>query len=376
MFRRTEIVVAATVAVTAGMLGLASTGAARQSDARQMSETVFKNVQVLKGISVDEFMDAMGMFAAALGYDCTSCHAPEVLQNRAAFAVVTPQIQRARGMIAMMNSLNRTYFGGQPRVSCFTCHRGHDRPEVVPSLALQYSEVVDDPNAMQFDPDRQASADQLFDRFFRALGGTERLAKLTGFVARGTYSGYNTGGVEVPIEIFANAPDRRATVIKAPDGDSVTAYDGRTGWAAEGWRPLPLMTLTGGNLAGARIDALLSFPAQIPKAFGQWQVGRTTIDDQPVAIAQGTNSGQLPVNLYFDESGLLVRLVRWNRTAVGTVPTQVDYADYRDVAGVKFPFRTVVTWTDGQSTTKLEEVRPGVPIDAARFARPAPFKRR
>jgi len=72
----------------------------------------------------------------------------------------------------------------------------------------------------------------------------------------------------------------------------------------------------------------------------------------------------------------LVRLVRWNKTAVGTVPTQIDYADYREVAGVKLPFRTVVTWTDGQNTLALSDVRPNVPIDAAKFARPAPFQRR
>jgi hypothetical protein len=79
------------------------------------------------------------------------------------------------------------------------------------------------------------------------------------------------------------------------------------------------------------------------------------------------------VNLYFDqESGLLVRMVRWSDTAVGRVPTQVDYADYRDVAGVKVPFRWITTWTDGQTTIVLSELQPNVSIDAARFGRPAP----
>jgi hypothetical protein len=343
----------------------------------QMSDTVFKNVQVLKGIPVDEFMDTMGMFASALGYDCTSCHSPEVLQNRAAFAVTTPQIQRARGMIGMMNTLNRTYFGGAQRVSCFTCHRGHYRPEIVPNLALQYGETKDDPNAMVLLPARQAAADQILDRYFSALGGTERLATLTSFVATGTYSGFNTGGVDVPVEIFARAPDQHTMIIRTREGDSVKTYDGRSGWVAEPWRPLPLMALTGGNLAGARMEAIISFPAGIRQAFNQWQVSSTTIDDRAVQIVQGTSAaGQLPVNLYFNESGLLVRLVRWNRTAVGTVPTQIDYADYREVAGVKLPFRTIVTWTDGQNTIELSEVRSNVSIDAARFARPTPFQRR
>jgi hypothetical protein len=245
----------------------------------------------------------------------------------------------------------------------------------VPNLAQQYGELVEDPNAMTIIPSRQGSADQIFDRYIQALGGAQRLASLTTFVATGMYSGFNTGGGAVPVEIFARAPDQRATIVRMPDGAAVKTYDGRNGWAAEGWRPLPLLTLTGGNLAGARLDAIVSFPAGIRPAFSQWQVSSTTIDDRPVDIAQGTSAGQLPVNFYFDESGLLVRLVRWNRTAVGIVPTQIDYADYRDVAGVKVPFRTVVTWTDGQNTTTLSEVRPNAQIDAARFARPAPFRR-
>jgi outer membrane lipoprotein-sorting protein len=49
----------------------------------------------------------------------------------------------------------------------------------------------------------------------------------------------------------------------------------------------------------------------------------------------------------------------------------VDYADYREVAGVKIPFRWTVTWLDGRDSFELQEVQPNVPIDAAKFARPA-----
>jgi len=134
-----------------------------------------------------------------------------------------------------------------------------------------------------------------------------------------------------------------------------------------------LMLLTGGNLDGARLDALMSFPAQIQKAFSQWKVTSTTIDDRKIQVLQGTNAGQLPVNLYFDDSGLLVRVVRWNKVVVGTIPTQIDYSDYREVAGVKIPFHAVVTWTDGQDTFELSDIQPNAPIDAGKFATPAPF---
>ena len=344
-----------------------------QGQKPQMSEDVFKNVQILKGIPVDEFMDTMGMFASSLGYDCASCHDEAISSDRAAFAITTPAIQRARQMILMMNGLNRANFGGDQRVTCFTCHRGNYRPETVPNLALQYGEFTDDPNAMIILPSREASADSVFRKYIQALGGAERLARLTSFVAQGAYTGFDTSGAAVPVEIFAKFPDQRTQIIHMPEGDSIKSYDGHNCWVAEKWRPLPLMPLTGGNLAGARLDAITAFPAEIEKAFDQWQVTGTTIDDRKIQVLQGRNPGQLPVNLYFDDSGLLVRLVRWNKVAVGTIPTQIDYSDYREVAGVKMPFHVEVTWTDGQDTFELNDIRPNVPIDAGKFAAPAPF---
>jgi hypothetical protein len=340
-----------------------------------MSDQVFKNVQVLKGIPVDQFMDAMGMFSASLGYDCSSCHSQEIHTDRAAFAITTPLITRARQMIMMMNGINDANFGGRPRVTCFTCHRTSPTPEDVPSLAAQYADFVDDPNAMALVRDRSVTADQVFAKYMQALGGAQKVAGLTSYTARGMYGGFNTGGADIAIEISAKAPNQRMQIVHAPDGDNVKTFDGRKAWVAEGWRPLPLMELTAGNLEGARIEALTSFPATIKDAFTGWQVGSATIDDKPVQVLQG-RSGAQPVNFYFDEAGLLVRNVRWNRTPVGTVPTQVDYSDYRDVAGVKMPHKIVITWTDGQNTIAFNQIQPNVAIDAARFATPKPFARK
>jgi outer membrane lipoprotein-sorting protein len=36
------------------------------------------------------------------------------------------------------------------------------------------------------------------------------------------------------------------------------------------------------------------------------------------------------------------------------------------------PFKTTITWTDGQSNIELSEIQPNVPIDASKFTRPAP----
>ena len=368
----------AAVLVHIGVLGMAAAARQAPAPAQPMAEQVFKNIQVLKGIPADEFMDTMGMFASSLLYDCTGCHVQEILINRDAFATPTPRIQRARQMVVMVNALNRMYFGGQTKVTCFTCHRADGFPEVIPDLALQYGDgPPQNPNSMTIFPQQGGpSADQVFRKYIDAVGGTDRVSKLTSYTATGTYIGFNTGGATVPIEIYAKAPDQRASIVRVFDGDAVKVTDGRNAWAAEGWRQLPLMTFTGSNVDGMRFEALSAFPAEIQKAYKQWRVAAVTLGDEDVQLLQGMNPGQLPVNLYFDEDGLLIRTVRWSSTSVGTVPTQTDFSDYREVAGVKMPFHQVVTWTNGQNTIELKEIRPNVTIDAARFARPAPFKPR
>jgi outer membrane lipoprotein-sorting protein len=373
-FEWKRAILGTTVAITCLLGAVAAGGQAAPAQSPQLSQDVFKAVQILRGIPVDEFMDTMGMFSASLGLDCVSCHDPGIV-NRDLFAVTTPRIQRARQMMLMTNAINSANFAGAPRISCFTCHRGQISPQFIPSLALQYGELIEDPSAIAISPDAKSAADAIFDKYVQALGGAARLASLTSYVATGMYTGFNTGGAPVPIEIYAKAPDQRAQIIRVPDGDGFKVYDGRNAWVAERWRPLPLMALTGGNLEGAKMEAIMSFPAGIRGAFSQWRSSSTVIDDRRILLLQATNAGQLPVNFYFDESGLLVRVVRWSKIAVGTLPIQIDYSDYREAAGIKMPFRTIMTWTDGQSTIELNQVRPNVPVDASRFATPGNFQR-
>ena len=91
---------------------------------------------------------------------------------------------------------------------------------------------------------------------------------------------------------------------------------------------------------------------------------------------QGTaNGGRSTIKLYFDkQSGLLMRQVRFADTIIGRVPIQVDYSDYRDVAGagVKLPFHVITTWTDGRSDVLLTSAQTNVAIDAAKFNQPPP----
>ncbi len=376
-WRSTTLGATATLAVC--LVSAISAGGQAAPGEPQMAETVFKNIQFLKGIPVDEFMDTMGMFAAATAKDCSGCHSPEIYTgNRDAFAIATPMIQKARGMIAMAQTINRSYFQNQKRVTCYTCHTATSNPGRVPNLSIQYgTPPADNPNALDFValPDLANQVDQIFGKYIQALGGAQRLAAVTSVVATGTYSGWDTARAEVPVEITGKAPNQLRTIVRRHEGSNTWTFDGSNAWFAGIDAPISnyTTTYTGGNLAGARTDAMVMLaPATIQRAFSRWQVSEGLIDDTPVTILQGTNQGEMPVNLYFDDSGLLARLVRWSDTAVGPVPIQFDFADYRDAGGVKRPFRWVKTWTNNRATFALKDVRPNVPIDATTFVKPSP----
>ena len=339
---------------------------------------VHKNLKLLQGIPEDEFMDTMGFFSAALGVGCEFCHGPDSIGNWDRFADETPMKETARKMMRMVAEINKNNFAGRRVLTCYSCHNGGQRPKLVPTL----DGIYDPPPPPQPDVITRGpvspTADQILDKYLQALGGAQRLAGLTSFVAKGTVAEVGEPDTN-PVEVYAQAPARLTTIVKTATGVSTTVCDGNAAWIAAPYedRPVPLLPLSGGELDGAKLDAQLNFPAQIKRLLTGWRVGYPySIGDTETQVVQGFTAARSPVKLYFDkQSSLLLRQVRYTSTAVGALPTQIDYSDYREVAGVKIPFRVMTTWADGRTLTQLTEVQPNAPIDAAKFAPPAPAPR-
>src|SRR5215216_6413810 len=83
----------------------------------QLSEEAFKDIRLLRGIPVREFMATMGFFSASLGLNCTDCHGGASASDWANYAVDTPLKNRARQMMTMVKSINDANFGGRPFVT-------------------------------------------------------------------------------------------------------------------------------------------------------------------------------------------------------------------------------------------------------------------
>src|ERR1700739_4867610 len=285
-----------TVMVTLLVYFLVTTWAEAQSELQQkrkMAEDVCKNVQLRRGIPGNEFLETMGFFSASLNMNCVDCHAEEAGGDWARYADDTEKKQTTRKMILMMRGINQSYFGGKRIVTCYSCHRNGNSPISTPNLAEVYGTPrLPDPVELQ-QASNVPSADQLLDKYLQARGGAQRLSGFTSFVARGTYQGYGEGEKNA-MDIFAKAPDQLTTVVHRITGDSVTSFDGHSGWVVSPAASSPVTTIqmTGGDLDAAKVDANLSFPAQIKQALSKWRVGfPTTIDDRDVQVVEGTTAG-------------------------------------------------------------------------------------
>ncbi len=127
------------------------------------------------------------------------------------------------------------------------------------------------------------------------------------------------------------------------------------------------------EVASARFDADLQLPIRFKQVFSDLRTGKPEkIGDHDVYVVSGLNAGEPAVKFYFDErSGLLLRMLHYVDSPLGRNPTQIDYADYRDQGGMKMPFQRTIARPGARFTIQIEESQDNVPMDDAKFARPA-----
>ena len=313
-------------------------------------------------------MGTMGFFSASLGLNCTDCHVDESGGNWAKYADDNARKQTARRMMQMVAAHQSRPASAAGRSSRATpaiaahraptscqasrCCTARRRPTSLASRSRRR------PASRRRSRARQVSAGA---RRRRASGRAHQLRRQ----GRPT-SGFDDAD-KSPLEIFAqgsgSAHHHRPF---ACSGDSTTTYDGRAGWIAapEAEKPVPLLAAhrPGAGRRQAGSGVVVSRRGSSRRSPTGASARRSSIGDREVQPVQGTTRRRRDGHavLRLRESGLLVRLVRFTESPVGRIVTQIDYSDYRDVSGVKMPFRWTVTWLDGRSTFELTDVQPNV----------------
>jgi hypothetical protein len=353
---------AALLIVTAQAQSSAPSGAAPKK-----AEEQFKNIQVLKGIPAEQLIPTMQFITASLGVECEFCHVQGAFDKDDK----KPK-QTARKMMEMMFAINKDNFDGHREVTCNSCHRGSEHPSAIPAVMTEEPKAtmgaLHGEAAEAKTTENGPTADQLLDKYIQAAGGTAAIDKISSRVMKGTI---DVAGKSLPIDIYAKDPEKRISFTHMQEGDSITAFNGQEGWLGTPGRPMREMH--GPDLDGAAIDADLHLPTHLKQMITDAKVrGTEKVGDREANVVVGTREGKPPLILYFDQqTGLLVRLVRYADTALGLLPTQIDYADYREANGVQVPYRWTLARPSGRFTIQVTDLKQNVPVDDSKFTKPS-----
>ena len=349
---------------------------AQQSEQPKTAGEVFKNVQVLKGIPADQMLITMSFIAGSLGVDCNHCHVNGFEKDE------KPTKLRAREMMLMMQKINADNFKGTQVVNCSTCHQGRTQPRTTAPVAHVDFKKIMEPAAA---PGPLPTADEILAKYTQALGGKEKIDKLTTLAMKASRT--EVRGSNPPRtmngEMYRKAPNKLMMVQVMQRGDQVQkqmqAYNGTMLWGGSDQGAQEVRRAQDVN--GARRDAVFNRNFALKEQFSAMEVkGREWIGDKEAYVVEGTFAdtalekslfGVKRERLYFDtKSGLLLRRAIEIDTPLGKLPEQTDFEDYRPVEGVMMPFTIIYLRPPFTNVTKFTEITGNTPLDDAKFDMP------
>ena len=386
--RLMRVVLCAGLALAASVLvaGRAArvSGAAPQAQGDKPVEQTRKNIKVLKGLPESQLFPLMNFVAASLGVRCDFCHVKQGKDPKTGFdnwvweSDDKPEKNTARQMMQMVLALNHSQsYGLDPgSVSCYTCHRGSNRPVSLPPLPLAQSghEPAPGPSPAASPspaPTREAppTLQQIYDKYVAAVGGQEAAAKFRTQVVRGTREA--SQGRSWPFEATSKGPDKFLMAVQVTQFGTVSqAVNGAAGWVSN---PRVTRALTPSEFNDLKFAAGLLGVIKFRPSPTMRSVGRRKMGDRDVYVVVDRPSEGVSRRYFFDaQTGLLLRVSTLTDTVLNPIPDQVDFEDYRDVEGARVPFVVRVSNIDTSFsyTRNITEVRPGVAVEDKLFDMP------
>jgi hypothetical protein len=364
-----------------------------------MAPEKYKDIQVLTDVPADQLDVTMRYFMAATGITCAGCHFRDTTTNALVFDRDARGKSTARQMISLVKTVNAGNFGA--RINCGTCHAGRNQPAgLQPAQMMTDAEIAAMAAQMAAQAARDAAAgpggdrgappqagaggrgnqppppvDDVINKYLDALGGQAAVAKVTSRVITGTVTNRMKQSMAFTIE---EKGDKFHEAIASSPAPMAVGFDGASGWTQNGDQA---SDLTGFPLQQALRMADLGLPVHLKDRYTTVTAARPTRLPASTPGAQGvavnllqcqTPAQYLTDSFYFDATtGLLLRRRIVTRTGVnGSLVEQYDYADYRDVNGVKMPFEITRTNWNALDTFKVAGIKANPNIGDGIFAKP------
>jgi hypothetical protein len=341
-------------------------------------EQTRKNIQVLKGLPESQLFPEMNFIAASLGVRCDFCHVSQGkdAQGRTNWVWESDEKEEkkvAREMMRMVLAVTKGDYGvSRGQVTCYTCHRGQEHPQSLPTLPLAVSGHEPPPaGASPATPParpEQPTVQQVFDKYVAAVGGREAASKFQTMVVKGTREA--SQGRSWPFEATLKGDKFLMTVQVPQQGAVSSSVSGTTGWAlnSERRRALTPSEVADGRRAAQLLGVVKFTPAETMRVAGRRKVG----ERDTVVVVDSPSEG-VQRRYFFDaQTGLLLRIVTLTDAILNQLPEQIDFEDYRDVDGVKLPFLVRLSNIDTffSYTRKITEVKHNLPVEDTVFDMP------
>jgi outer membrane lipoprotein-sorting protein len=214
------------------------------------------------------------------------------------------------------------------------------------------------------------SLDEILANYEKAVGGKAAFEKLTSRVSKGSFILREMGNPGTT-EIYQKAPNKMVTITDVPGFGVVrSGVDGAVAWLDT--PQYGIQELTGDAAAATKRGGDFYRPIRLKETYRKMVVkAKESFEGRDVYVVQATPAEGAPELLSFDAaSGLLVRRQTQMNGPQGTVDIDTRLSDYREVDGVKLPFKIDQERSDISFTINVTEVKHNVPIDDAKFERP------
>ncbi|MFL6256716.1 MAG: c-type cytochrome [Pyrinomonadaceae bacterium] len=353
-------------------------------------EQTRKNIQVLKGLPESQLFPEMNFISAALGVQCGFCHVntgkdPKTGQTNWVWESDEKEEKKtARDMMRMVLAVNGGNYGvSRGQVTCYTCHRGQEHPQSLPTLPLAVSghepppagaapaTAADAHGADQHGAPRpaQPTVQQVFDKYVAAVGKPEAVRQFQTLVIKGTVTASQNRTQN--FEVTLKGTDKAVLSVEGAQGGAMRrAVSGTTGWMSG---PRGTRAFGPNEIAEARRNLDYFNVVKLTPAATMRVAGRRKVGDRDAIVVVDRPSENVQRRYFFDaESGLLLRITTLTDAILNQLPEQVDFEDYRDVDGVKLPFVVRVSTIDtfNSRTQTITEVKHGVPVEDSIFNMP------
>lgn len=214
------------------------------------------------------------------------------------------------------------------------------------------------------------TVDQVLEHYLQAIGGVEAVTKPVSRVAKGTVAipGVSNGGT---FELHAKRPNKNLVTMNVyPLGVVRLGYNGVTGWQQTA--RTASRNLSGTELASVARDSDFYSQARMKVNYPKMRLlGKTSVGYREVYVLDLRSTVGDFDRLYFEaQSGLPIRMDAARITPQGKQPATVYFDDWREVDGLKMPFRVTQSFGNTTLVFVYEEVRHNIRVDDRIFDKP------